>query len=230
MNNQEKPLALAKAGLNELQREIERHAKGVGTVGDMSQLLEFQRHLEEIQRQLESNSVPGKSMRKSGMGHAIVDSWPLDSKLGDCCAPRNRHTGTFEQTGQATHREARLGQAPALGKLRHLDNPALKLPGLDRGFGQQAEYSGWLYSIESCRFGVFWSGVTEDERPDRKPSHGVRRFDFADRGGQHSSLVTRRSRADPRSVGSLPAGHLSATVRQAGGHPAEHGAVLGSAP
>ena len=32
--------------------------------------------------------------------------------------------------------------------------------GLDRGFGQRAEYSGWLYSIESCRFGLFWSGVT----------------------------------------------------------------------
>jgi len=83
MMKNEKAIALVKQGLKELQLEIERHAEGVGTVGETNQLLAFQVHLEEILEQLKRNKVPAKSLRKLGMGHAIVDSWPLNSKLGD---------------------------------------------------------------------------------------------------------------------------------------------------
>lgn len=83
MNAREKAITLTREGLKKLRLEIERHEKGAGTVGETSQLYAFQLYLEDILLQLESNHIPEKSMRKCGMGRAIVDSWPLESKLGN---------------------------------------------------------------------------------------------------------------------------------------------------
>ena len=76
---------LVKQAVKELQLEIDRHVKGNGTVGDAAQLRSFTRHLEEILDALENDNITAKTMRKLGMGRAIVDSWPLDSKLGTGC-------------------------------------------------------------------------------------------------------------------------------------------------
>jgi hypothetical protein len=82
MAKRDRAIAIAKKALDELKLEIDRHAKGAGTVGDTGQLLHCQRFIEEILHQMESNQVPTKGMRDSGMGHMIVDSWPLSTQLG----------------------------------------------------------------------------------------------------------------------------------------------------
>ena len=63
--------------------------------------------------------------------------------------------------GNALAVQALRGRLGGLGRReRSGRNIDWVICGLDRGFGQRAGYSGWLYSIESCRFGLFWSGVT----------------------------------------------------------------------
>ena len=83
MKNQEKTISLVRQSLKELQLEIERHANSAAIVGDISQLRSFKVYLEGIREQMESNCVPDKDQRRFGMGKAITDSWPLDSKLGN---------------------------------------------------------------------------------------------------------------------------------------------------
>ncbi len=82
MTNREKAISLATTGLKELELEIDRHEKGVGTVGETAQLLGCKRFLTAILLQMQSDQIPEKSVRESGMSHMIVDSWPFDSEAG----------------------------------------------------------------------------------------------------------------------------------------------------
>ncbi len=80
MNKREKAIAICNQALRELTEEMD---KVEGTVDDRNQLFHFKMFLERIIRQLESNRLPNRNEREFGMGRAIVDSWPLDSKLGN---------------------------------------------------------------------------------------------------------------------------------------------------
>ena len=92
MSKTNKAIALAREGLAALSVEFDRHKEGRGTVGDPGQFRSFESHLQEILAQLESGHIPPRNMRKLGMGKAIVDCWPLDSKLGNLlCAAENAY-------------------------------------------------------------------------------------------------------------------------------------------
>ena len=82
MSNNNKAIALAREGIAALAVELDLQKEGRGSVGDPDQLRSFQSHLKEILAQLESDHIPPRNMRRLGMGKAIVDCWPLDSKLG----------------------------------------------------------------------------------------------------------------------------------------------------
>ncbi len=92
MSKTNKAIALAREGLAALAAEVNLHKEGRGSVGDPAQLRSFESHLQEILAQLESNHIPPKNMRKLGMGKAIVDCWPLESKLGNLlCSAENAY-------------------------------------------------------------------------------------------------------------------------------------------
>lgn len=80
MSKRDKAIAICNQALHELTSEL---AKEKCTIADRSQLLHFKGFLEKIIWQLENNHLPPKNERGSGMGRVIVDSWPLDSKLGN---------------------------------------------------------------------------------------------------------------------------------------------------
>lgn len=82
MSKRERAMAICKQALRELTVELSLQEKNQGMIADREQLVRFERYLERILCQLESNRLPPKNTREFGMGRAIVDSWPLDSKLG----------------------------------------------------------------------------------------------------------------------------------------------------
>jgi hypothetical protein len=67
----------------EIDEEIERHRTGQGTVGTPQQLECCKAELASIQAAIRRGVLPPKVARTSGMGRMIVDSWPLDSNLGN---------------------------------------------------------------------------------------------------------------------------------------------------
>lgn len=83
MNNHETATSLVKQALAALKREIESPANRSVSVADIGQLVVFQTHFEEMLGQLERGNVPERDLRIFGIGHAISDSWPLNSKLGN---------------------------------------------------------------------------------------------------------------------------------------------------
>lgn len=80
MNKRDKAIAICNQALYELTAEL---AKGQEMIANQNQLLQFGLHLEKIILQLKSDQLPAKDNREFGMGRAIVDSWLLDSKLGN---------------------------------------------------------------------------------------------------------------------------------------------------
>lgn len=80
MNKCDKAIAICSQAFHELTDEL---AKGQEMNANQNQLLPFRLHLEKIYLQLKSDQLPSKNNREFGMGRAIVDSWPLDSKLGN---------------------------------------------------------------------------------------------------------------------------------------------------
>ena len=94
MNKNNKATALAREGLAALAVELTLHEKGRGNVGDPVQLRSYESHLKEILEQLKNDRVPPQNMRRLGMGKSIVDSWPLDSKLGNLlCSAEQAYQG-----------------------------------------------------------------------------------------------------------------------------------------
>ncbi|MCH8969438.1 MAG: hypothetical protein IIA66_10025 [Planctomycetes bacterium] len=92
MSKENKAIALSRGALAALAVELDLHKEGRGTVGDPGQLRSFESHLKDILTQLESGHIPPRNMRKLGMGKAIVDCWPLDSKLGNLlCSAENAY-------------------------------------------------------------------------------------------------------------------------------------------
>ncbi|HEV2331414.1 MAG TPA: hypothetical protein VGY56_21740 [Verrucomicrobiae bacterium] len=83
MNNTPKALALSRRAMVLLNEEIDRHKRGLGTIGTHGQLENSKQQLTRMITQLESGSLPPKDQRLVGMGHMVADSWPVDAKLGE---------------------------------------------------------------------------------------------------------------------------------------------------
>jgi len=83
MSKRSKAIAVAEKALEALEVELALHQNGRGTVSSPDELQCFKSHIMEILAQLRSNQVSARDIRKFGMGHAIADSWPLDSQLGE---------------------------------------------------------------------------------------------------------------------------------------------------
>ncbi|WP_326567849.1 hypothetical protein VSH64_39510 [Amycolatopsis rhabdoformis] len=79
MTKPQNALDAVEAALAAIDSEIAAKA-AQDTIG--GQLLYFRAHLEAIKDQIASGTVPPRGHRRSGMAHAIVDSWPIDSRLG----------------------------------------------------------------------------------------------------------------------------------------------------
>ena len=80
MNNRKKAIAICNQALRELIEELNTKKEAIA---DRDQLLQFKEHFERIIQQLEDNELPSKNERAVWMGRVIVDSWPLNSKLGN---------------------------------------------------------------------------------------------------------------------------------------------------
>lgn len=76
-------LVLVKLALKNVEDEINLRRQGKGTVGNLAQLETIRDVLFKILSQIDSGNIPPRSMRQSGMGRFIIDSWPIDSKLGE---------------------------------------------------------------------------------------------------------------------------------------------------
>ena len=61
--------------------EIGRHEHGGGTVSSIAQLREIHRCLEDMKRHVTKGST--EPAPNYGLGHLVMDSWPLDSQLGE---------------------------------------------------------------------------------------------------------------------------------------------------
>lgn len=77
--NRGKVIALTKDALSELDNTITSNYNKY----PHSHLVKFKHYLEEMLKELNFTQLPSKSFRNKGMGHVIVDSWPLNSVLGD---------------------------------------------------------------------------------------------------------------------------------------------------
>lgn len=83
MNTILKALVLTRQAIVLLEKEIELHSRGAGSVGVLAQLDACKEQLGEMLDQLESGHLPPPNQRLRGMGHMIADSWPTNSTLGD---------------------------------------------------------------------------------------------------------------------------------------------------
>lgn len=79
----EKAISYINIALREIDLEIKRHKQGCSTLSNVEELLKFREYLMVILNDLKTGSIPSQDLRRFGMGHIIVDSWPLNSKLGD---------------------------------------------------------------------------------------------------------------------------------------------------
>ena len=76
------PLSSVVAAIEAIDAELDAHEAGRGRVSNTRQLEKFRVTLESIKRQIESEAVPPRAERLTGIGHVIADSWPFDSELG----------------------------------------------------------------------------------------------------------------------------------------------------
>ena len=83
MSQRQRAIGLARRALVELEQEIAKHECSAGTVSTPAELATFRKHLGKILEQLKRDQIPPPTQREFGMGHAIADSWPLNSSLGD---------------------------------------------------------------------------------------------------------------------------------------------------
>ncbi|WP_269859640.1 hypothetical protein [Streptomyces sp. RPT161] len=75
------PLPSVTAAIEAVDEELQAHKAGHGHVSNPPQLTKFRQTLESMKHQIESNAVPPRAQRLTGMGRVIADSWPFDSEL-----------------------------------------------------------------------------------------------------------------------------------------------------
>ena len=71
-------ISMAKIALTQIDREINEHnqEKYLGIENVKKKLL-------QILEELEENNIPDKSIRISGLGRMVIDTWPLNSELAE---------------------------------------------------------------------------------------------------------------------------------------------------
>ena len=67
-------------GLQDIDAEFSNHHQNAGTVSNIDELTMFRCELSRMIQELDSENLSGLSV---GIGHRIVDSWPLGNELGE---------------------------------------------------------------------------------------------------------------------------------------------------
>ena len=83
MNKQGRALALIRAARTAAEEELIRHREGKGTVGSLRQLEAVCEKLITMEQLVNEKAFPPIAERDQGMGRMVVDSWPMESSLGE---------------------------------------------------------------------------------------------------------------------------------------------------
>lgn len=78
--DREKNLEIINQAIKAIDAELSSQSQGHGTVSNPIQLQKFRAYFEKMRNEIENESLSKTSF---GISHAIVDSWPLNSALGE---------------------------------------------------------------------------------------------------------------------------------------------------